>query len=135
MHRRPFPIALAVCALAVTATAACGASDTGKNAGPAATSTPSSSAPPTSSAPAASQSVITIKDFGFETPASVPAGATVMVKNDDGTAHSVTGSGSGSFDVVIQPHATATFTAPDKAGKYRFVCKFHGNMKGTLTVA
>ncbi|WP_035771286.1 cupredoxin domain-containing protein, partial [Arthrobacter sp. Br18] len=40
----------------------------------------------------------------------------------------------GSFDVTIPGGASATFTAPSEAGTYGFFCKFHGNMKGSLTV-
>lgn len=125
--------------LAVGATAACG-STSDATSGPAA-SQPSSAAPSSDSsttAPSvasAAKVVITIKDFDFQTPGSVPAGAEITVKNEDSASHTVTASGQGGFDVVIEGKSSATFTAPDKPGAYPYICRFHGNMTGTLTVA
>jgi plastocyanin len=92
------------------------------NSAPAATSTPS--------APA----VVTIKDFAFAVPATVPAGATVQVKNDDGEAHTVTADTGGAFDTMVSGNGTASFTAPTKPGRYPFHCTYHGNMHGVLVV-
>ena len=106
-------------------------------------STPAASSPTaaTTSAPAtatkapvsASAAVITIKNFAYTVPASVKAGSTVMVKNADDTAHTVTLKGSPGL--VVQPGATATLTAPAKPGTYAITCDFHGNMKANLVVA
>ncbi len=129
-------LALAVCGVAVAVTAACGGSSGSAAISSASPSvTASSSAAPSSDAPAPAGATITITDFMFDAPATVPAGAEVTVKNNDTTAHTVTASGDGGFDVTIQAGKTATFTAPAKAGDFPFVCTFHGNMKGTLTVA
>jgi len=76
---------------------------------------------------------VTIKDLKFTTEA-VEAGATVTVQNDDNVAHTVTSDTAGEFDVSIDPGETATFTAPDAAGSYKFHCNIHANMKATLTV-
>ena len=70
--------------------------------------------------------------FNFST-ASVPAGSTVTVKNDSTTQHTVTQDGSG-FDVSVDGGKTATFTAPSKPGTYKYHCKIHSFMHGTLTV-
>lgn len=93
---------------------------------------PGSESAPTSTA---SRAVITIKDFAFDVPASVSAGATVTVVNNDTMSHTVTSTQKGAFDVTIAGGATVTFTAPAKSGTYDFVCSFHGNMKATLTVS
>jgi plastocyanin len=77
--------------------------------------------------------MIHIKSFAYQSPASVAAGSTVSVMNMDATSHTVTAD-DGSFDVTIKPGATATFTAPAKAGSYPFHCTFHSNMHGTLVV-
>lgn len=122
-------VVLAVSALALVSLTACGGGGTTSDAG---TPTAASSAP--ASGPAAAAAVITIADFAFATPASVPAGATVTVTNKDSTAHTVTASGKGGFDVTVQGGASATFTAPDSPGSYPFVCTFHGNMSDVLTV-
>jgi plastocyanin len=88
-------------------------------------------APPTASASAVA---ITIKDFAFDVPATVPAGAMVTVTNGDSMTHTVTSSEAGAFDVTVAGGATATFLAPTTPGTYEFVCSFHGNMTGTLVV-
>ena len=126
------PVLMTVCVLVAGLTAACGASDDGG-------SSPASGAPSVSSSPSEASSapaeeiVITIKEFAYEVPESVPAGATVTVVNDDDVAHTVTAEGD--FDVNVAPGETGTFTAPDAAGDYEFICIFHSNMKGTLVVA
>jgi plastocyanin len=76
---------------------------------------------------------ITIKDLTFTTE-PVSAGATVTVQNDDNVAHTVTSDTDGEFNVSIDPGDTATFTAPDAAGSYKFHCNIHANMKAALTV-
>jgi plastocyanin len=95
-------------------------------------SSSSSTAPPSSSAQEA-DAVITITDFAYKVPASVAAGATITIKNEDSQAHTVT-SKEGGFDVKVDPKGTATLKAPDKAGSYPFVCTFHANMSSTLVV-
>jgi plastocyanin len=80
------------------------------------------------------QATITIKNFAFSGPASVPAGSTVTVTNDDQETHSLTADGAGGFDVTVQPGSSKTFTAPGKAGAYPYHCNFHSDMHGTLTV-
>jgi plastocyanin len=75
---------------------------------------------------------ITVQDFQFTTK-SVTAGTTVTVHNNGPSTHSVTAD-AGGFDVTIDSGKDATFTAPSKAGTYKFHCKFHSQMHGTLTV-
>lgn len=134
-----------VCVAVVALTAACGSS-------PGSSPAPTLAAPPASAATAqspsasmsgsastpsssAAQAVITIKDFAFDAPASVTAGATVTVVNNDTMSHTVTSTQKGAFDVTVAGGATGTFTAPAKSGTYDFVCSFHGNMKATLVVS
>jgi len=75
---------------------------------------------------------VTIKNLAFTT-TPVKAGSTVTVTNNDTVAHTVTADDSKSFDVTVNAGATATFTAP-AAGTYKFHCKIHSQMHGTLTV-
>jgi len=119
MVRRRGP-ALLVCvlALAVAALAGCGSSGGSGSGG---------------SAGASASFVITIKDFGYTTPASVSPGATITVKNEDDTAHTVTADSGNAFDDQA-PAGTSTFTAPTKPGSYPFHCTFHPEMHGTLVV-
>jgi plastocyanin len=48
--------------------------------------------------------------------------------------HTVTSDDGKSFDVTVNPGKTATFTAPSSPGTYKFHCKIHSSMHGTLTV-
>lgn len=78
---------------------------------------------------------IEIKGSRFN-PASltVKARENVSVKNSDIMGHSLTADGA-SFDTgVISQGKSATFMAPDKSGTYKFHCKVHPSMTGTLIV-
>lgn len=77
---------------------------------------------------------ITIRNFDFGAPMSVPPGTVVSVVNTDSAAHTVTADQGSAFDVDIRPGATATFTAPTAPGTYAYHCTYHPNMHGTLTV-
>jgi len=80
--------------------------------------------------------LITIKDFTFEParPAVAP-GTPITVVNKDPETHTLTATGGKAFDTgKVASGQTVTFTAPDKAGSYPFICTFHPYMKGTLTV-
>jgi len=103
-------------------------------------------APATSAAPAttgattgapstSAATVVVIKSFRFMPDApTVPAGATVMVDNQDGANHTVTAN-DGSFDTGNVPgNAKGMFTAPSKPGTYPYKCAIHPFMTGTLTV-
>jgi plastocyanin len=83
-------------------------------------------------APAAAVT-IHIKSFAYSGPDSVPAGATVTVMNMDTEAHTLTAD-DGSFDAVVKPGTSVTFTAPAKPGTYAYHCTYHSNMHGTLSV-
>ena len=124
---------------------ACGSSDTVSGASPSSStstssmpmpsdaSSSSSTEPSTSTSADAAGVVISIADFAYKVPASVAPGAKITIKNEDSQAHTVT-SKDGGFDVTIDPKGTATITAPDKPGSYKFVCTFHANMSSTLVV-
>ena len=84
----------------------------------------------------ASGQAITIKNFAFS-PSSITVapGASVTVTNDDSVAHTLT-SKSGGFDTGdIQAGQSKTFTAPNRAGSYPYICTIHQYMTGTLTVS
>lgn len=76
--------------------------------------------------------VITIIDFAYQLPESVPPGSTVTVVNEDSAAHTVTSTGA--FALNLTGGQTGTFTAPEEPGEYPVFCLFHGNMSGTLVV-
>ena len=77
--------------------------------------------------------VIRIADYTFHAPVSLKKGATVTVRNTDGTTHTVT-SNAGLFGVRVPAHSTRTFRAPGRVGNFSFHCNFHANMHGTLRV-
>jgi plastocyanin len=76
---------------------------------------------------------ITIQNLTFH-PTPVKAGSTVAVKNMDGFEHTVTSDDGSSFNISVPGGSTQTFTAPAKAGSYKFHCNIHSSMHGTLTV-
>ncbi|MGH9096052.1 MAG: cupredoxin domain-containing protein [Acidimicrobiales bacterium] len=99
-------------------------------------STTSSSTHPGSGSPGGSGQTITIKNFSFSpSDMTVAPGAPVTVTNDDSVAHTLT-SKSGGFDTGnIQAGQSKTFTAPNRAGSYPYICTIHQYMTGTLTVS
>ncbi|MET3949110.1 plastocyanin [Arthrobacter sp. UYCu512] len=142
--RQRFALAL-ISAATVIGSSSCGTTGTATNpssAPPAATASPTASMPGMSTSPAESPTASTgsvpeltihIKSFAYTGPDSVPAGATVTVMNMDAQAHTLTAD-DGSFDAVVKPGTSATFSAPGKPGSYTYHCTYHSNMRGTLTV-
>jgi len=65
--------------------------------------------------------------------ASVRVGDTIEWINKDVLAHTATAR-NGDFDVMLPPKKTGTLVVK-KAGTFEYYCRFHPNMKATLTVA
>jgi len=69
----------------------------------------------------------------------VKPGAMITVMNQDPVAHTVTaqsGAGGIAFDSgTINGNASGTFTAPATPGTYPYICIFHAQMHGILTVS
>lgn len=97
----------------------------------------SSAKPKSAAAAAAPGSGIVIKSFSFSpNPLKVAPGATVQVRDADGTAHTVQADDKTSFDTGrIEGGATKSLTAPTKPGTYSYHCNIHDYMKGTLVVS
>ena len=115
---------LAIAAVALGSTA-CG-SDKKKSAG---------TAGKAASSAGTSGTVITIKDFKFSPdPLKAPAGATITIKNDDTTTHTVTADDK-SFDSGEVANGTSgKITLPAKAGTVKYHCQIHDFMKGSIEV-
>jgi plastocyanin len=64
--------------------------------------------------------------------ASAKVGDTVEWVNKDGLAHTATAR-NGDFDVTLQPKKTGNLVLKN-AGTFDYYCRFHPNMKATLTV-
>jgi plastocyanin len=81
---------------------------------------------------ASGASAITISGFEFDG-ATVEAGATVAVSNEDTTPHTVTGD-DGDFEVSVSGGEEGEITAPSEPGSYAYHCAIHSSMTGTLVV-
>jgi plastocyanin len=125
-------VVVLVCAVALAVLAGCGSS--GGSSGSSAAGSSGGSSSSAAAGSGASTAVITIKDFAFTTPTSVPAGAKITVHNMDSTAHTVTADSGNAFDSQA-PSGNSSFTAPSKPGSYPFHCSIHPEMHGTLVVS
>ena len=98
--------------------------------------TPTTTTTASGGAAPAGTTAITIKNFAFSpSTVTVAPGASVTVTNKDQVAHTITAV-DGKFDTGdIQPGASKTFTAPNTAGSYPYICSIHQYMMGTLTVS
>jgi plastocyanin len=135
--KRHLLMLLPAAVLAVGTLAACGATTSASSTAPTTSTTMSmpmsmgaSAAPSASTASA----MITIKNYGFTVSGPVSPGEKVSVHNDDSVTHTVTADTGNMFDVNVPASATATFTAPARAGSYAFHCTYHAEMHGMLTV-
>jgi plastocyanin len=100
-----------------------------------ASTTPTESGAP-STAPVAGTQIVISKFLYSPVNLQVKPGATVTVVNQDPVAHTVTAeTGSGFDSGTINGNATGTFTAPTTPGTYRYICIFHSQMHGILTVS
>lgn len=100
---------------------------------PAARSSTRATVSSTASQPATS-AMITIKNFAYRVSGPVSAGEKVTVTNNDDVSHTVTADSGSLFSVNVTPGHMASFTAPGKAGTYKFHCNYHANMHGKLVV-
>jgi plastocyanin len=76
---------------------------------------------------------VTIEKLSFE-PAEInaAAGDTIEWINKDAVAHTATADGV--FDVLIQPHKSASFVLKS-AGALNYFCRFHPNMRARIIVS
>src|ERR1700748_876237 len=65
--------------------------------------------------------------------ATAKVGDTIELINKDIFAHTATAR-NGDFDVTMPPKKTVTFVLK-KAGTVEYYCRFHPNMKATITIA
>jgi plastocyanin len=125
---------VAVLGLIVLIVAGCSSSgQTGYGQSSAATSSSAATAGSTAT-PVAGGPTISISGMNFGDPITVSPGAQITIANEDGVEHSVTSKTAGQFDTEVDANGQKTFTAPTQPGDYAFYCKYHSNMKSTLTV-
>jgi plastocyanin len=110
---------LAVGLMLATAVAACGSSSSGGAA-----------------APATNGHTVIIKNFKFSpSTLTVPVGTKVTFTQEDGTPHTVTGSGNSAFLKSAPLNKGQSYTVTfSKAGTYNYICTFHTQMHGTVVV-
>ena len=84
---------------------------------------------------AATGTVITIKDFKFSpNPLKAPAGASITVKNDDTTTHTLTADDK-SFDTgEVASGTSSKITLPATAATVKYHCEIHDFMKASVEV-
>jgi plastocyanin len=130
---------LAVAALA----AGCGGSDNtsgggSSNAGSGYGSKPAATDTPAAAAPAASTggTKVEIANFAFA-PADIKAkvGDKITFTNKDSAAHTATATEGAKFDSGSLAQGASFDYVAKKAGTIKFVCSFHPNMTGTITVS
>jgi manganese oxidase len=86
-------------------------------------------------APTATPLVIHMKNFAFvPDKATVAVGTTVVWKNDDSVAHTAAASGKDGFDSGNLDTGASFSHAFKTAGTFHYVCAYHPDMHGTLTV-
>lgn len=86
--------------------------------------------------PAAAETKVDIANFAFA-PADIQAkvGDTITFTNRDSTPHTATATEGAKFDSgPLDQGKSFSYTAK-KAGTIEFVCSFHPNMVGTITVS
>ena len=122
-----------VAAVAVIASVGLGACSSDKASSKPATTTPAGATTPAGdTTPAAGGAAVTIENLTFTVPASVKAGETITVTNNDSFGHTFSDSG-GAFSVDVPGGGSATVVVKD-AGTYAVVCHIHSSMKTTLVV-
>jgi plastocyanin len=96
--------------------------------------TPGSGTPDPGTPDSAQGQAVSIENFAFNPDTvTITAGTTVTWTNNDTVAHTVT-STDGAFDSGnIAPGESFTFTFSD-AGTFDYICSYHPNMQGTVTV-
>lgn len=136
MHRP----SLRTCSVALAAVASLGLGACGDDDSSTATQDPTTSAPADGGSEgtgsgSTSTDTVEIVDFTFM-PAELTAapGTEITVVNMDSTAHTFTGEDDNFDTGNIEADAEATFTAPEDAGEYPYICTIHSYMTGMLTV-
>lgn len=120
---------LAATALIAALVTGCGGAGNSGSSTAAASGTSSEDSPPAVAGP-----TITIANMAFGQPLAVAPGTQINIVNNDSVEHSVTSDTAGVFSQDVDGHENKTMTAPSQPGTYPFHCKYHPNMKGTLTV-
>lgn len=119
--------------LALTA-AGCGGSDSSSSSGAGDASSSSGTSTPATPNGGVTADAVTIKDFSFQ-PAeiTVKVGQKVTWTNEDSAVHNVIANDGPLKSPDLEQGQSYSFTAKE-AGSFPYICTFHPNMKGTLTV-
>jgi plastocyanin len=123
---------LVVALLGLTVLAACGSSSYGSN-GTTADNSQSTAGSGGTDAPSGGSAGITVSNYTFQVPATMTAGESATITNNDPVAHTFSDA-AGSFSVDLPAGGSASLTVP-AAGTYEVVCHIHSSMKATLVVS
>jgi plastocyanin len=125
---------LAACASGDEATTTSESADTTTSAAEDVTTTVPAAETSTTAGSGGGQFQMTIVDFSFNGPASVPVGATIEVVNQDSFVHTWTSDESAFDSGSLSQGETFEFTF-EEAGEYTFICAIHPNqMTGSILV-
>ncbi len=130
MNRRTYALTMGL-VLGVSSLAAC-SSDKKATPAPITTDTASAISTPAGGSTGVTGAVLAIQGFAFGS-VTAKAGEAITVTNGDSAKHTVTAD-DGSFSVDVPASGTATLTVA-KAGTYKFHCKIHSKMTGSITVS
>jgi len=97
------------------------------------TNAPAATNTSTSVASTAASGEVVVQGYKFP-PITASAGSTLKLTSKDDEPHTITAD-DGSFDAgPFNPSKSATLTVPTTPGSYKFHCKVHPTMHGTLVV-
>jgi plastocyanin len=115
--------------------AACGGDDGGATTpAPTDEATGDATGEPTDGGDGGGGTELQMQGFAFNpTELSVASGGTVAVTNIDSAPHTFTSEDAG-VDEEFEGGESRDVTIDAEPGEYEFVCRFHSNMQGTLTV-
>jgi plastocyanin len=109
-----------------------GTAGSGYGSKPAATDTPAAAKP----AAAAGGTAVEIANFAFApSDIKVKVGDKITFTNKDSAAHTATATEGAKFDSGSLAQGASFDYVARKAGTIKFVCSFHPNMTGTITVS
>ncbi len=91
--------------------------------------------PDTTATPAGESAEVTIENFAFNPAAlTVAVGTTVSWVNQDTAAHRMVATTAGGFNAGTAKQGESVSATFDAAGVFPYICEFHPQMAGTITV-
>lgn len=128
-------LALGVIALSIPAIAGCGGGGAGGSGSSGGSASSAPAAGGGSGRAAVASATVDIANFAYKPPAlTVSTGGKVTWMNTDSTAHTATASDQKTFDTGTLDQSGSKPITFSKPGTYRYFCRFHPFMHGTVIV-